>query len=136
MARFIEFLMHHYWLAGAFASLLAAFLTVEILRGGRSLSPQAMTLLMNQRQAVVIDVRDPAEFRQGHITGSRNIPYSRLLEQSGELPGDRPVVIVCNLGQVAGAAARQLKAKGLSEVYKLDGGIANWKSLSLPLVKR
>lgn len=136
MARFLEFIANHYWLAGAFSALIIAFITVEILRGGRNLSPQAMTLLMNNREAVVVDVRDPAEFRQGHITGSRNIPYSRLLEQAAELPRDKPVVIVCNLGQVAGTAARQLKAQGLTEVYKLEGGISNWKSLSLPLVKR
>lgn len=136
MARFLEFALNHYWLAGAFAGLLAAFAFVEILRGGRSLSPQALTLMMNNQQAVVIDIRDPAEFRQGHITSSRNIPYSKLMEQSGELPKDKPVIIVCNLGQVAGAATKQLKAIGLSEVYRLEGGISNWKSLSLPLVKR
>lgn len=136
MERFVEFLLHHYWLSGAFAGLLTAYFIVEMARAGRSISPQGLSSLVNGEKAVVVDVRDPAEFRQGHITGSRNIPYSKLLEHVAELPKDRPVIVVCNLGQVAGAATRQLKEKGLQQVFRLEGGIANWKSLSLPLVKK
>ena len=136
MSRFFEFLLHNAVLAGAFISLFIAYVVVEVMRGGRSVSPQGLSLMVNNHQAVVVDVRDPAEFRQGHITGSRNIPYARLMEQMGELPVDKALIIVCNLGQVAGSAARQLKAKGLNNVYKLEGGLSNWKSLSLPLVKR
>ncbi|RZU47010.1 rhodanese-related sulfurtransferase [Fluviicoccus keumensis] len=136
MSRFFEFLMHNAVLAGAFFSLLVAYIVVEVMRGGRSVSPQGLSLMVNNHQAIVVDVRDPAEFRLGHITGSRNIPYARLMEQLGELPADKALIIVCNMGQVAGTAARQLKAKGLNNVYKLEGGLSNWKSLSLPLVKR
>ncbi len=136
MSRFVEFLINNAVLAGAFFSLLIAYIVVEILRGGRSVSPQGLSAMVNGEGAVVVDVRDPAEFRAGHITGSRNIPYSRLMEQMGELPADKALIIVCNIGQVAGAAARQLKAKGRQNVFKLEGGIANWKSSSLPLVKR
>lgn len=136
MSRSFEFVLNNAVLAGAFVSLLVAYIVVEVLRGGRSVSPQGLTAMVNANEAVIVDIRDAAEFRQGHITGSRNIPYARLVEQSGELPSDKAVILVCNLGQVAGSAARQLKAKGLQNVFKLEGGIANWKSLSLPLVKR
>ncbi len=138
MERFFEFLQHHYLLAGAFAAVAVAFLINEFARGGKSISPQGLTSLVNQQNARVIDVRDAAEFKAGHISGSENIPVSRIDENLAGLKKDlaRPIVIVCNLGQVAGSVGQKLKAAGLTQVYKLEGGISNWKGQSLPLVKK
>jgi len=138
MDRFLEFAANHYLLVGTFVALLIAYLATEMARGGQSVSPQGLSVLVNQQNARVIDVRDPAEFKTGYITGSENIPYSRISERLEELKKDleRPIVVVCNIGQTAGAASSQLKAAGLTQVYKLDGGISNWKSQSLPLVKK
>lgn len=136
MQHFFEFALNHLVLAGIFAALLVAYIVVETLRGGRNVSPQQLSLMVNKEKALVIDLRDPNEFKQGHITGSQNIPYSKIADKGHNLPSDRPVILVCNLGQVAGAAARQLKSQGMAQVYKLDGGISNWKGLSLPLVKK
>ncbi|MGH8492431.1 MAG: rhodanese-like domain-containing protein [Moraxellaceae bacterium] len=138
MERFFEFLQNHYLLAGAFVAVAIAFLINELARGGKSVSPQGLSSLINQQNARVIDVRDPAEFKSGHITGSENIPVGRIDENLATLKKDleRPIVIVCNLGQVAGSIGQKLKAAGLTQVYKLEGGISNWKSLSLPLVKK
>jgi rhodanese-related sulfurtransferase len=44
--------------------------------------------------------------------------------------------VICNIGQTAGAVGGQLKVAGLTQVYRLEGGISNWKSQSLPLVKK
>lgn len=138
MDRFLEFAVAHYLLVGSFVALLVAYIASEMARGGQSVSPQGLSVLVNQQNARIIDVRDPAEFKAGHITGSDNIPYSRISERVEELKKelDRPIVVICNIGQTAGAAGRQLKAAGLTQVYKLDGGISNWKSQSLPLVKK
>jgi len=40
------------------------------------------------------------------------------------------------MGQVAGSVGQQLKAAGLTRVYRLDGGISNWKAQSLPVVRK
>ncbi|MDO8267583.1 MAG: rhodanese-like domain-containing protein [Moraxellaceae bacterium] len=138
MDRFLEFAVNHYLLAGTFVALLIAWIVTEMARGGQSVSPQGLSALVNQQNARVIDIRDPAEFKTGHITGSDNIPYSRIGERLEELKKepDRPIVIICNIGQTAGAAGSQLKTAGLTQVYKLEGGISNWKSQSLPLVKK
>ena len=101
MERFIEFMTHHYILVSAFLGLLIAYVLVEMQRGGRSVSPQTLTSMVNKQKALVIDLRDPNEFKQGHITGSRNIPYARLTEKLQELPKDCPIILVCQLGQVA-----------------------------------
>lgn len=138
MDRFTEFLLNHYLLASTFVVLAIAFVLNEIARGGKSVSPQGLSQLVNRENARLIDLRDAAEFRSGHITGSENIPYAKLGEHIAQLKKDpaRPIVMVCNLGQVAGSAGQQLKTAGLPQVYKLDGGISNWKSQSLPLVKK
>lgn len=138
MDRFLEFAVNHYLLVGTFVALLIAWIVTEMARGGQSVSPQGLSALVNQQNARVIDIRDPAEFKTGHITGSDNIPYSRISERLEELKKepDRPIVIICNIGQTAGAVGSQLKTAGLTQVYKLEGGISNWKSQSLPLVKK
>lgn len=138
MDRFLEFAVNHYLLVGTFVALLVAWIVTEMARGGQSVSPQGLSVLVNQQNARVIDVRDPAEFKAGHITGSENIPYSRIGERMEELKKDmeRPIVVICNIGQTAGTVGGQLKAAGFAQVYKLEGGISNWKSQSLPLVKK
>jgi len=135
--QYIDFVVHHYILVGLFAALLAAFIASELQRAGKAVSPQGLTALINSHNALVLDVRDAAEFRQGHITGSQNLPYAKVAERLEELKKelDRPIVVVCKMGQAAGGVTQQLKAAGLTRVYKLDGGISNWKSQSMPLVK-
>lgn len=138
MDRFFEFLLNHYALTGAFFVLAIAFVLNEIARGGKSISPQGLTQLVNRENAVLVDIRDTAEFRSGHITGSQNIPYAKLDDHLAQLKkeAERPIVVICNLGQTAGAAGQKLKAAGMTQVYKLEGGISNWKGQSLPLVKK
>jgi rhodanese-related sulfurtransferase len=135
--HYLDFIVHHYLLVGLFAVLLAAFIATELQRVGKAVSPQGLTALINGHNALVLDVRDTAEFRLGHITGSQSLPYAKVAERIDELKKDpaRPIVVVCKIGQAAGAVTQQLKAAGLTNVYKLDGGISNWKAQSLPLVK-
>lgn len=137
MQRFLEFVVNNYLLASAFVGLVIAFIIVEMKRGGGTVSPQMLSEMINKQKALVIDLRDPNEFKKGHITGSDNIPYAKLNDKGNHFPKDRPIVFVCNLGQVAGTAAKTLKTEhGIANVFKLEGGIANWKALSLPLIKR
>lgn len=138
MDRFFEFLLNHYLLTSTFIALGVLFLINEFLRGGKSVSPQGLSTLVNQQNARLLDVRDAAEFKAGHISGSENIPFSKIESELARLKTDsgRPIVIICNLGHVAGSVGQKLKAAGLQQVYKLEGGISNWKSQSLPLVKK
>ena len=137
MDRFIEFISHHPYLVTLFLGIVAALILTELQRGARGISPQELTRLSNGKQARIIDLRDPPDFRGGHITGSENIPYSQINDKAAELAkSDKPLVFVCALGQVAGLAARTLKAAGANEVYRLSGGISGWRQDNLPLVRR
>ncbi|MCB1692530.1 MAG: rhodanese-like domain-containing protein, partial [Pseudomonadales bacterium] len=66
-----------------------------------------------------------------------NIPYSNLDSRLGELEEykERPVVVVCKIGQHAGTAGRKLRAQGFTDVRRLAGGMAEWSGASLPVVK-
>ena len=53
---------------------------------------------------VVLDVRTPEEFAQGHVPGASLIPVQELEARWREIPGDRPVLIICRTGRRAAAA--------------------------------
>ncbi|PCJ38862.1 MAG: sulfurtransferase [Moraxellaceae bacterium] len=137
MDRVIEFAMSHMALVGSFVALLAAFLFLESRRGGKGVSSQQLTNLVNSQGALVLDVRDRKEFGLGHITESKNIPFVKLEDRVSELNShkDAPIVLVCKMGQHSGAAGKILTKHGFKDVRRLTGGIATWSADSLPLIK-
>jgi len=76
--------------------------------------------------ATVIDVREHDERDGGYIPGSRNVPYRLMRACCPDLPGDRPIVTICNSGPRAAIAASILRAKGLDARPVVDGGMADW----------
>ena len=133
MERWLEFMGNHPFLFAILAALIVLFFVFEGQRSGRKISPQSLGILVKAKNAMLIDLRDGKDFRAGHVSGSRNIPYSQIASHVEELKAsDRPLVFICNLGQVAGTALQQV---GHTDSYRLDGGISNWKAQGLPLVK-
>ena len=137
MDRLLEFALNHPELVVTFVVLLVLFFVLESRRGGKTVSSQQLTHLMNKEEGLVLDVRESKEYREGHITGSRNIPFSKLKDNLGDIEQfkDKPVVQVCKMGQHAGAAGKILHGAGFKQVLRLSGGITTWKADSLPLVK-
>ena len=133
MERWLEFMGNHPFLFGTLGVLMVLFFVLEGQRNGRKISPQSLGILVKAKNAQLIDLRDAKDFRDGHISGSRNIPYNQINAQAEEIKAsDRPLVFICNLGQVAGTA---LQTVAHADSYRLDGGISNWKAQGLPLVK-
>ena len=124
---------NHPFLFGLLGVLIVLFFIFEGQRNGRKISPQSLGILVKAQNAMLIDLRDAKDFREGHISGSRNITYSQIASHAEELKSaQRPLVFICNLGQVAGTALQQV---GYADSYRLDGGISNWKVQGLPLIK-
>jgi rhodanese-related sulfurtransferase len=82
--------------------------------------------------AVAIDVREPQEWDAGHLDGAILIPLGELQARAGELPRDRPLVIVCRTGARSGYAADALVAAGY-DAGNLAGGLFAWNAAGLPL---
>ena len=137
MDQFFTFIRAHPWLVGAFLLLLILFFRNEMSRGGRTVNAQELVNMVNRDGAVVVDVRDSTEFRSGHVVGAVNIPHASIAERLAELTRyrDKPVVVMCKMGQHAGSAGLQLRKAGFSNVTKLRGGISEWRGQNLPLVK-
>lgn len=133
----LEFLIQQWHLAGALAVAVILLVIHESRRGGTSITPQQVSLLMNEQQATVVDLRDPADFRKGHIVGAINIPYAKVDERWDELEKlrDKPLILVCKLGQFSSAIGKRLMAKQFAHIYRLSGGISEWQTSRLPLVK-
>jgi rhodanese-related sulfurtransferase len=137
MELFLQFAIANWHLFGAALVLLALLIRHESRKGAPSMSPAQVTALVNREQGVVLDLRDAGEFRQGHIVDSVNLPFAKLKERIAELERYRevPVVVVCKMGHHSGAVARTLKEKGFARVYRLGGGMLEWQTAQLPLVR-
>lgn len=135
--QLFEFAGNHFILISVFLVLLFAFFVNEGKQGGSAVATGSLVNLINREDAVVVDVRDSKEYEQGHIPGSVNVPYASLDDRIDELERykERPVVIVCKMGQHAGTAGRKLKARGFENVRRLSGGMAEWTGANLPVVK-
>ncbi|MDP0589091.1 MAG: rhodanese-like domain-containing protein [Candidatus Endonucleobacter bathymodioli] len=137
MEHIFEFVANHPLLVGGLVSLICLLVYYEMRKGLPSVTSQQLTQLVNQSDAVVIDVRENNEFHKGHIVNAVNIPFSTLKDRMPELGKhkERPVIIVDAMGQHGGMAGKILKEAGLTQVMKLKGGVGSWKADTLPLVK-
>ncbi|NOX49955.1 MAG: rhodanese-like domain-containing protein [Gammaproteobacteria bacterium] len=137
MESLLSFISLHPYLVGIFSVLLVLFIRNEMSRGGATISAQELVQLVNNEGAVVLDVRDKAEFEQGHIVDSINIPYANVEARVDELKKykEQPLVIACKMGQHSGAAGTALRKHGFEKVSRLRGGITEWRGQNLPVVK-
>ncbi|WP_067869322.1 rhodanese-like domain-containing protein [Neptuniibacter marinus] len=137
MDQFIEFISNHPLMVAAWVLTLGMFLFYERSKSGKAVTPAQATSLINKENAVVLDIRPKKEWSTGHITGAKHIPLSDLDHRIDELSKyqQRPVIVVCNLGQAAGTATRKLKTAGFENAVRLSGGMTEWKSQSLPIIK-
>ena len=80
---------------------------------------------------LVVDVREPREFQQGHIPTAKLVPLPQLLSATEELPEDRSLVFVCRGGRRSTRAAYALQEKGHDKVAVLQGGMLAWEAAGL-----
>lgn len=78
------------------------------------------------RKAQLIDVREPQEFKKGHILGARNIPLTQMKQRLVELRKDKPVYLYCQSGSRSARAAQLLNKKGYEDLNQLKGGFKKW----------
>ncbi len=87
---------------------------------------------------VIVDVRTPAEFAKVHAQGALPMPLDQLdAEAAARLrnDGDGRIYVICHSGARAAVACEQLRAKGLEEVYSVEGGTVAWENAGLPVVR-
>jgi rhodanese-related sulfurtransferase len=95
-------------------------------------TPERTRELLDEGEALVVDVREPYEREAGHIEGSRHIELERLASNAESLPKDRPIVFQCRLGARSALAARAFRSAGY-DAWSLRGGIQQWSDDGLPV---
>src|SRR5262245_25453909 len=122
------------------AAVSGALLLWPLVRrsaGGPWVSTLQATQLMNHDDALVLDVREAADYAKGHILGAKNLPAGDVARRAPEFDKHkaRPVIVSCGDGSRAGAAAAQLRSLGFTNVHNLHGGFAGWQAAGLPVEK-
>ena len=84
---------------------------------------------IEQSEVILVDVRTPGEFAQGHIDGAINIDFNGrdFEKQIQELDKKKDVYIYCRSGARSGRAGQIMESLGFEKVYDLGGGILGWK---------
>jgi hydroxyacylglutathione hydrolase len=87
----------------------------------------------NGNRPVVVDVREPWEYQQGHIPGAVLMPLGQLSMRLGELDLDKPVAVICATGNRSQSASALLGQKGFKTIYNVLGGTTQWARSGLEL---
>lgn len=90
--------------------------------------------LVEKPAPILIDVRQPEEYRSGHISGAKLVLFGNLMRSMQEIPHNREIICVCQSGSRSQAAAQQLIAAGYS-VVNLKGGMDGWQRAGFPMKK-
>lgn len=136
----VEFFRQNVLLIGLAIGSGLALLLPMLSRSAAGISVLSVTeavMLMSRKSALVLDVREPDEFAQGHLQGARNVPLSQLSARLKELEKfrDKPVLVVCERGRRANTAAKLLKAQNFTALNVLKGGMQAWIDAKMPSSK-
>jgi hydroxyacylglutathione hydrolase len=121
--------------AGLFPAeaVAAAAAQGEALDAIPQVTAAALAAHLAARDVTLLDVRNGAEWRDGHIASATHLPLGYLTERLAELPADRPIVVQCRSGARSAIAASVLRRFG-REVWNLEGGLEAWRAASRPMV--
>jgi rhodanese-related sulfurtransferase len=102
---------------------------------GATVNPNGAIALMNQENALLLDVRSTDEFARGHVAQAKNVPTDALTSRAAEFSSNKCIVVMDANGKTAGKAAAALRTAGAARVVVLDGGYAMWLAAGLPVKK-
>jgi hydroxyacylglutathione hydrolase len=86
-----------------------------------------------ERDLMVLDVRQPAEWTEGHIPQAVHITGAEITRRADEIPKERPVAMICGSGYRSSVAASVLKRRGHEQVFNVLGGMTGWEAENLPV---
>ena len=126
-----------------FLSFIVLFLHADFLQAqdttGKAISEVEFAKRMQKRKTIVLDVRTPEEFREGHIKKAINynvLDSVAFDKQIGQLKKNKKYLIYCKSGKRSGKALVMMQQKGFKNLYHLAGGITAWtQEIEKPVVQ-
>jgi len=133
----LDFLLQHLGLIVLVVAsgIMLAWPELQNLMGQQSsIGTLEATRLINQKHAIIIDLRREQDFTLGHLPNARHIPADELVTRFDEISRfkSRPAILVSQ-GQSGAKAIKTLKAQGFVDVFVLQGGVSAWIEASLPI---
>ncbi|MDP2804487.1 MAG: rhodanese-like domain-containing protein [Gallionellaceae bacterium] len=92
---------------------------------------------MNQQGALLLDVREPEEYKAVHAVNAQLIPLGQLGDRLKEIETykDKPVVVICRSGNRSAKAVSMLQGAGYTNVNNVSGGTNAWEKAGLETIK-
>lgn len=113
--------------------------TLRSLFGGgprvQSVSASEARRLQLEGGAILVDVREAHEWRNGHAPNAKHIPLGELERRMAQLPEGKAIIVTCASGMRSRIGAKKLLAHGLPRVLNLRGGMSAWRGAGLPIQK-
>lgn len=103
--------------------------------------PELIADLQSEAKPLIVDVREAAAYKEGHVQGAVNIPFAEFAQRLKEVPEDRDVVLVDDYGRMGQKAAHLLVDNGYYggpgklQVWNLSGGMIKWLAFGGPIEK-
>ncbi len=114
------------WLAGGMLAWRTSGRDIEILP--QWTVHELRQALAQDRDLTILDVRQPAEWSEGHITGARHISGGELPKRLDEIPDKRPLAVICGSGYRSSVMASLLQRHRRGPVFNVLGGMTGWQS--------
>lgn len=133
-----QFVSNHWQLCVALVVILLITFINELYsqkKRAKELSTTAAVEIINNEQAVVIDLRDAQAFRSGHIINAIQASADDFTQQRMDKYKTKPIIFVCAKGLQSPTLATKLRTQGFTQPMVLAGGIAAWQAANLPLIK-
>ena len=136
----MEFVQKNIWLVMIAVASGAMFIwptIAKLFSRGREVGVVEAVQLINRKDAVIVDVRAPNEFKSGHIPHARNIPVDQIKARMKELEKlkNKPLLLVCQTGTGSAQACGGLLKDGFAQIVALSGGMAAWQQAGMPVEK-
>ena len=133
----LEFISSHpyHWVALLVVLVMLVKSEYESRTGQTTqVNPTNAIRLINNNDALIIDVRESRDFAKGHIREARNLPFSKFKDDLNTFSQykDSAVLAYCTSGAISGKACRLLTQAGFTNVHNVAGGLNGWLDAKLP----
>jgi rhodanese-related sulfurtransferase len=130
-------LVAQYWWVGL---ILIGVLVLLFKKAGKAFGGETVEIdaqqaadLIEQQQALLIDLAEKTTFDKGHITGAVNMPGITFIDGSAELTEtSKPVILVPMKGLIPMPVVQYMDSVGVPKVYIFKGGLKEWQAAGLP----
>lgn len=102
-----------------------------------AVTPEIVKQAIDQKEDVLLlDVRTPQEYAEGHIQGSKLLPLQELMQKTNSLPKkNKKIYLYCRSGARSAQATQMLKQLGFTDTHNMTGGLLSWSQKGYSLVK-